>query len=66
MTLGDAYFVRLSKSVPLIEIKSNRDTIDISEYLGNGDILEAFVYHMVEEPHIVPPLLDSMLAMLRG
>ncbi|KAG5610483.1 hypothetical protein H5410_021764, partial [Solanum commersonii] len=35
-------YVRLHNSVALIEIQLDRDTIDIYEYLSNGDMLEAF------------------------
>ena len=51
-------YVKFVDSVVLVEIKCDRDTTRVTACLGDGDILEAFVCHMVEEPLVVPPLLE--------
>ncbi|KAF3653651.1 Auxin-responsive protein IAA26 [Capsicum annuum] len=37
-------------------VRSDKDTLDISKKLGNGQVLEAFVCHMVGEPEVAPLL----------
>ena len=49
-------YVRLPKCSKLKEIRSDKDTLDISKKLGNGQVLEAFVCHMVGEPEVAPLL----------
>ncbi|PHT53794.1 hypothetical protein CQW23_08256 [Capsicum baccatum] len=49
-------YVRLSKCSNLKEIRLYKDTIEISKKLGNGQVLEAFVCHMVVEPELAPLL----------
>ncbi|XP_060170907.1 uncharacterized protein LOC132601867 [Lycium barbarum] len=51
-------YARLPKNLPLIPITSDRDTMGIAACLGDGDILETFVCHMVEEPQLAPLLLE--------
>ncbi|KAM3285079.1 hypothetical protein P3S67_023878 [Capsicum chacoense] len=49
-------YVRLRKCSKLKEIRSDKDTLDISKKMGNGQVLEAFVCHMVGEPEVIPLL----------
>ncbi|KAM3289287.1 hypothetical protein P3S67_017575 [Capsicum chacoense] len=49
-------YVRLPKCSKLKEIRSDKDTLDISKKLDNGQVLEAFVCHMVGEPEVAPLL----------
>ncbi|XP_060180718.1 uncharacterized protein LOC132610442 [Lycium barbarum] len=56
-------YVKFVDSVVLVEIKCDRDTTRVTACLGDGDILEAFVCHMVEEPLVVPPLLEYVTHM---
>ncbi|PHT59001.1 Cytochrome 71D6 [Capsicum baccatum] len=49
-------YVRMPKCSNLKEIRSDKDTIDISKRLGNGQVLEVFVCHIVGEPELAPLL----------
>ncbi|XP_047256916.1 uncharacterized protein LOC124889364 [Capsicum annuum] len=49
-------YFRLPKYSKLKEIRSDKDTLDILKKLGNGQVLEAFVCHMVGKPEVAPLL----------
>ncbi|KAF3656173.1 putative ADP-ribosylation factor GTPase-activating protein AGD14-like [Capsicum annuum] len=49
--------LRFYQGGDLIRVRSDKDTIDILKILGNGQVLKAFVYHMVGEPELAPPFL---------
>jgi len=51
-------YIKPPKCRHVVAVKSDRDIMGIVPQLKNGDIVELYVIHLVEEPIVVPLNLD--------
>lgn len=51
-------YVKLSRSIVMLEIKSDHDTTLFAECLSHRDILECFVCHFLVDQVLIPLLLE--------